>query len=455
MNIKNTLYTSLLLALLVFIASCADSLDLEPPQEISEEIALNSSANVELVLIGAYTRLGHPDLYGGYAQMDWELTAADGNIQWDGTFNDPREFFIKQILPQNSSVQGQWRRAYEVINITNNILTDGLEVINPDVSDRVEGEAKFLRGLCYFDLARSFSQPWVSGQNTAQNSSVPLITEPTRGVGEQLNVERNTTEDVYQQVIQDLIDARDLLPATNGFYAGSLAASAILSRVYLEREEWTLAAQEANRVIESGAFALAANYASIFNNASSGGLTSSEDIFSIQVTTQQGSNLMTTFFASLPEGGRGDIFIRDPFLNLFEEEDVRFQFFYEDDGVTWTGKWTNTVAANVNMIRISEMYLTRAEANLQAGTSVGATPLEDINTLRAIRNASEFTEITAEDIWLERDLELCFEGHRLFDFKRTRRSIGDIPFNANRLVYPIPFREMQTNPSLVQNPGYN
>jgi hypothetical protein len=51
-------------------------------------------------------------------------------------------------------------------------------------------------------------------------------------------------------------------------------------------------------------------------------------------------------------------------------------------------------------------------------------------------------------------LELAFEGNILDDIKRTRASVGTKPFGDNSLVLPIPQRELDTNKSLTQNPGY-
>tara|TARA_R100000935_G_C2795036_1_gene147777 strand:- start:356 stop:520 length:165 start_codon:yes stop_codon:yes gene_type:complete len=54
---------------------------------------------------------------------------------------------------------------------------------------------------------------------------------------------------------------------------------------------------------------------------------------------------------------------------------------------------------------------------------------------------------------MERQRELSFEGIALFDAKRLKRSVGDIPYNANRLELPVPLREIDANPNLEQNPG--
>jgi hypothetical protein len=57
-------------------------------------------------------------------------------------------------------------------------------------------------------------------------------------------------------------------------------------------------------------------------------------------------------------------------------------------------------------------------------------------------------------IYLERRRELAFEGFGIHDAKRFKRSIDGLAWNDNSLVFPIPFRELNANPNLVQNPGY-
>ena len=98
------------------------------------------------------------------------------------------------------------------------------------------------------------------------------------------------------------------------------------------------------------------------------------------------------------------------------------------------------------------MYLIRAEGNLMEGTMVGDTPLNDINTVRQRSMAPALLTVTIDDILLERQLELGFEGFLIHDFKRTQRSVGTLPFNDNELVLPIPQRETDANPNLEPNP---
>ncbi len=437
------------MASLAILSACDKKLDIRPVDTVDASQALRTSTDVEALLVGAYDALGDEDLYGGLILRDAELLADNGDVTWNGTYEQPREIYTKQIRTNNAQVEDTWNDGYEVINITNNVLAN-LDVVSADNRDRVEGEAKFIRGLVYFDLVRFYARPWNDANGTpANNPGVPIVLTPTTTITEANRVARNSVAEVYAQVLADLTDAARLLPESNGFFASRGAANAILSRVYLTQERFADAAAAADSVIASGEYELVDNYADAFNNSSN----TSEDVFAIQVTSQDGTNNMNEFFGSTENLGRGDIFIEDQHLALYEKGDERLAFFYEEDELMYTGKWTFNFG-NVNVVRLAEMYLVRAEANFRNGTAIGATPLEDVNTVRARAGVPPLTSLTLNDILLERRRELAFEGQLLHDVKRYRQSVGDLPYNSPQLIYPIPQRERDVNSQLVQNEGY-
>lgn len=443
MNIKNKYILALTTAAL--LTACSDQLDLKPANTIDAGTAVSTSKDVEALMVGAYTALGDGDLYGGNLLRDAELLGDDGEIFWDGTFVDPGEIWTKSMLITNGQAELTWLAAYQAINSANTVLTN-LNVVTPDKVERIEGEAKFVRAVCYFELVRAYARTWTDG-NPATNPGVPIVTEPNT-----LELlDRSSVQAVYALVIQDLTDAKALLPESNSFFATTYAASAMLSRVYMMQNDYAKAAAEANIVIESGEFELLDSYADNFNNSSAGeGNATSEDVFSAQVTNQAGVNNMVTFFASSDFAGRGDIYIEPAHFDMYEAGDERLDLFYDGER---TGKWTNQFGS-VNIIRLAEMYLNRAEANFREGTAVGATPLDDINTIRERVGLDPLGALTIDDILVERHLELAFEGHLIHDIKRTQRSVGALPYNAPKLIYPIPNRERILNPAMAQNEGY-
>lgn len=445
------LKTIFILASTFAFISCDDELDLRPPQEADADLALSSDANVKTVLIGAYDALSGADLLGGNTQRNAELLGQVSHIQFSGTYNAPSEIWRKDMTTVNLDVTEMWIDGYDVINTTNNIIS-AIEVVDEDDQDRVSGEAHFLRGLMYFELVKFFAKPYSAG-NVNDNLGVPLVLTPTVGLSDEDFVSRASVNDVYNQVISDLQTAESKLPTDNGVYANKAAAAAILSRVYLQQAQYASARDAANRAIShsDGIYSLGSNYTSLFNNSAN----SSEDIFAIQVTTQDGVNNMQLFYASPAYGGRGDIEIQPAHLALYDNSDLRLNLYYSDPstGETRTEKWVNQFA-NVPFIRLSEMYLTRAEGNIRLGESVGDNPADDLHLIRQRAGLPFIASPTVDDVTLERRRELAHEGQAIHDYKRLQLPVDGMPFDDNNLVFPIPQREINVNKNLTQNPGY-
>jgi hypothetical protein len=434
------------------ISSCGKKLDLLPQQSVAEEVALNSDANVKKVLNGTYDALSSGNLYGGNILLYAELLAANDEIRWEGTFNQPREVWLKSMLTTNSFVRDTWLSAYNTINIANNII-GAVSVVNAADQNRVKGEALFIRGALYFELVKMYAKPYSAGSVTT-NLGVPLVLTPTRGIDEASYVARSTVEQTYAQILADLTEAETLLPNTNTVYASKPAASALLSRVYLQMANYPAARDAANRgitVATANGKSLATTYAGVFNNSSN----PAEYLFAMQVSAQDGTNSMHTYWSIPTYGGRdGDVSIEDSHLTLYNPSDARLALFYSGAGATRSGKWQQQYK-NVPLIRLAELYLTRAEANQRAGTTVGATPLADVNLVHQRAGLPALGAVTLTSILAERKLELAHEGHAIHDLKRLQGSADGFAYNANEMVFPIPQREVDASNNIItQNDGY-
>lgn len=478
MIMKNIIIKTKKLLLLVPISmllfSCTEKLDLMPKQSIDAEVALTTPSNIKATLVGAYLA-GRSEYVFGTAFNEYsELYASTGDMLFLGTFEEPREFIQKEATVTNAYVENTWVQAYKLINTCNTLVDpEILAILDEEDRDLVEGEARFLRGWTYFELTRLFGLPYEAGTANTQ-PAVPLVLTPTSDVADAVTVPRNTVEECYAQVLDDLTAARDLLPEDNGVYASSLAARAVLARVYLQMGNYSSAAVEANNVIQSGLFALTSTPLKAFNNSSN----SPEDIFAFQNNVASNNAWLAVMYASLNGAGRGDYEIQQVFLDRFDPSDLRGMFqqntessytianitmmYYRGVGTIVnsnginTSKW-GSYYTNINLIRLAEMYLVRAEANFEdPGADVGPnTPTQDINVIRARSNAPLYTgPVTREQIREERYLELCWEGFRLHDLKRWKMNIGSYSYDAGNLILPIPFRELQVNDLLVQNDWY-
>lgn len=438
-----------LIPILLVLASCEKELELTPAQSISEDLALSTDGYVKSTLVGAYDQLGSTRLFGGEILRNAELYAGAGEVNWVGTYNAPREIFNKTILVTNGDVSQFWVVGYSVINTVNNVLS-ALDVVNPDDAAQVEGEALFIRGLVYFELVRMFAEQYSAGATNSQ-PGVPVIVRPTRGIDESAFVSRASVEEVYAQILEDLNTAEAKLGEPSGFFANKYSAAALLARVHLQMQNYTAARDAANRVIESGEYSLAADYEDLFNVDDD----PAEYIFSIQVSSTDGSNNMNEFFSTPAFGGRdGDIEIEQTHLDLYPAGDLRRDLFFEDNGgIYYSGKWNNQYG-NIVVTRLAEMYLIRAEANARLGSAIGDTPLNDYNAVHMRAGLSPANSVSIDDILLERRLELAHEGFRIHDLKRLKLDIQGRAWNDPKMIYPIPQREIEANKNLVQNLGY-
>lgn len=450
---KNT-YLYIILLSLVFV-SCENELNLEPAQSISVEEALSSEANISNLLIGTYNEAGRVATFGGRSQIIADLLGSNNQVSWNGTFLDPRQFINKSILIDNGFVAGHWNNSYRVINQAN-LVIDNLEVVESSIEkrERIEGEAKFLRALTYFDLVRLYGQQYNVGETNSQ-LGVPLRLNGITDYSIDLNIERSSVEQVYTQIISDLNDAIAVLPVSNSFYADQYAAKALLARVHFQMGMYGSARDLAHDVLGNSGHALAPTFDAAFNNDADG----VEDIFTFQVTSQTGGNNLILFYASEGNGGRGgDISLNQTYFDLFDDpdNDVRASFNYESPttGGDLTSKYTNQFG-NIPILRIGEMHLIRAESNFRENTSLGLSPLAEVNALRGRSSAGPLQSITLDDFFDERQRELAFEGHLLFDHKRTGKPVGTLSSDSNNLVLPIPQAELDTNDAIIQNSGYN
>lgn len=452
---KTYLYKLLLASMIVSITSgCKKALDISPVDTIEQNKALLTSKDVEVALVGAYSDLGSRNLYGGRPFLMADFLASTNAIEWYGTYEELTQTINKSILKTNVFVNNIWSAGYTTINDVNNVIA-AIDKVEAAKKNKVEGEAKFIRGSVYFDLVRLYGKAYNDGSPTA-NLGVPIVLTPTTAINNESYVTRATVAAVYNQAIADLVDAEAKLPATNGFFATKSSAAGMLARLYLQMGNYAAAGAAANRVITSGNYTLTPTFAAAFPVMGSiAGSNTTEDVFSIQVTSLTGFNGYNEFYGSSTYGGRGDAVISQNWIdNTYSPTDDRINAFY-DDGDMYTSKFANPLG-NVSIIRLSEMYLIRAECNARltpASPIGGRTPLEDLSVVRS-RVGLTTTTATLADILNERKLELAFEGFALHDAKRTQTNIGSIPWNANNLILPIPQREIDANKNLSQNPGY-
>lgn len=447
------------LAALLAVASCKKVLEVQPQQSIDAATALQNDQDVNSAVVGCYALMGGGALYGTNFLMLPDLQGSDGYCSWRGTFQSFRQVANKTMTRDNAEASRTWIAAYRAINNANIVLANLDKVSDPDLKIQLEGEALFVRGILHFELVRMYGLPYDPSTTNTQLGVVIKTTPATDEVAASERIARSTVAQVYTRVVTDLNTAVSKLPEDNGTRADKYTALAFLSRVYLQMGNYAAARDAADAVIASGKYELAPIPVIPFTNKNT-----AESIWEIQQNEQnnagQSNDGMATFYASLPGIGRADVRMNTTFISSFYEagDFRRRDWFYVGNGArpgnTYCFKW-NAFEQNLPVIRIAEMYLTRAECNFRLGTAVGDSPANDLDLIRSRSNASSILVPTLGDILNERTRELAFEGVRVHDIKRLKGSSGAFAWNDNKLVYPIPQREVDaTGGVVVQNPGY-
>jgi hypothetical protein len=315
-----------------------------------------------------------------------------------------------------------------------------------------------IRASMYFELVKLYAK-FIGDGDFATNPGVPLVLTPTGNVTDANYPARATVKAVYDQVVADLIKAENLLPTSNGNYVSKWSAAAQLSRVYLMLKDYAGARDAANRVIVGSGKSLASSFGNLwFTFLNNGGSTPAEYLFSLKVTTQDGTNSQNTYFGrtigSIPgTAGRSDCKIKPAHIAAYENGDFRKGYFILSGGNNYTQKHLDRFG-DVCIIRLAEIFLTRAECNQRLSTIIGATPVADINRIRNRVGLASLLLVTLADITKERSFELAFEGHNLIEAKRLQTPVGTLAWNDPKLILPIPRRETDVNKNLVQNAGY-
>lgn len=427
----------LFLLLVITLVGCEEFLEQSPVDIVTDDIVVSTAADAELVLLGAYSALQSADAYGN--QTIGSTGVLSDELVHSGSFPTVAEFDNNAVLANNVTLQNLWGAYYAGL-FRVNVLIERVETIEITAAEknRILGEAKFLRALMHFDLVKLFG-------------SIPYV--ETSELAVLRSIDRTDASTVYSNIISELNESITLLDGVdhgNNKRANSWVAKALLARVHLYNGNTATAGTIANDVIENGPYSLEANYADVFDGGSE------EVLFEVFFSVQD-QNGMAFWFRS---DGRWEYAPSTQLINAFESGDDRSEMIQpRAQGGFQASKYTDVATGTDQtvILRLAEMYLIRAEANI--GSSIAD---DDVNILRNRSGLGDISGVTLDDVLQERFVELCFEGHRWNDLVRTGRANTIMPvinptnWQNTDVLMPIPQREIQQNPTLVgkQNPGY-
>lgn len=301
------------------------------------------------------------------------------------------------------------------------------------------------------------------------------------------------------------------------FRATKAAAIALKMRVKLHMQDWAGVITEGNKIVSASApftssignWRLTANPGDPFVLPG----TTVENIFSIRNSNNDnaGNNGALGYMVTSPGiGGRGLVKVSPIIYNLpaWRCDDKRRQLLTLYSPSTgpvayFTNKYKDPTNQSdpAPQIRYAEVLLTLAEAEARNAAAISTRAIDLLNAVRNRALADPTTQqYTAASfaaksdliraILDERRIELLAEGKRWSDIHRlavdpvfgtggipakirnggvtyaqyqcgagsapyaAALTLGAIPYNDFRFLWPIPLSETQTNPNYEQNPGY-
>lgn len=467
---KSVLYI-LSYGLLLSGGGCRKFSEVSPPStSLAAATVYGSNATASAAVTGIYFSMSTNSVGGGTHGITalLGLSADEFNLYSNATDMLISQAYVNALLSTNAP--SMWNDLYNIIYQANSAIEGILnsQGVSADMKNQLIGESEFIRAFCYFYLVNLYG-------------NVPLVL--TTNYQENQTISRDPQQQVYQQMISDLLDAKGKLSNNYLSYNGSVstvrirpnsaAATALLARVYLYTDSLSNAVKAANEVIGNSAFILDSNLNNVFVS------TSQEAIWQLQApypgsNTPDGGVFLINMFGG--PSGFYPYLLADPIVFGFEPGDLRrvnwidsmvvggstyyFPYKYK---LYYTGQPATEYAT---LLRLGEQYLIRAEAKAEAGDLNGAT--SDLNAVRkraglGMTSATTQQQILAA-IMRERRFELFTEyGHRWLDLKRT----GQVDSVMNLVTptkggswastaqwYPIPILDIETDPKMQQNQGY-
>jgi hypothetical protein len=463
----------------ITIIGCKKILDIPPPiGQITSSQVFSTDAQATSAAAGMYYQLinNSPLTFGNGGVSIFCGMSADELLLFNQSTTDYAEFQGNNLTSLNGAIDSRlWSASYYTIYCANAIIS-GLKTysgVHDSVKNELTGEAEFVRAYCYFYLVNLFG-------------NIPLVTTIN---WQQTNLlSRSSSANVYALMTADLTDAINRLPADYSVGHGQRiipnkwAATALLARVYLYLNDYKDAAAQASIVIGNSLYTLSplSGPSEIFSANSSEAiwqLQQNNNIYPSFNTTPEGYQLIP---ADLNSGYPPFAYLTNELLNSFEPGDLRktnwidstsyngieYYFPYKYKGGAAQATSGGAYSEYYMMLRLTEQYLIRAEAETN-GIGSGLTgAVADLNVIRSRAGLPNYsgpmntTSVLAE-IMHERQVEFFMEwGNRWLDLKRSGQATTvltktkGITVSKNALLYPIPVGELETDPNLTQNPGY-
>lgn len=486
-NIKHII---LAVVSMVSLTSCGDFLEEVSQDEIKPSTVEDMR---QLMNKDAYPYQYYYDYYLDFLTDDMSCNGCDKSNATYVTYLqnaaaifqfNPEMFDGKETFPDDAD---SWKNLYAKIKGCN-VVYDYMEKVSGTEKEKnvLKGQVRFLRAYYYLKLVLIYGQPY-NGKNVNPDTAlgVPMIL--TMNVTDNFP-KRNTLRECYNQIEKDFLEAEALIrenyEADNEFRISTTAVDAMLSRFYLYKGDYAKVIEYADKAIKEGPSLtqLSSFKKSFFDS----GIYDSN--VSTEVIWKYGSKSTGTYYSNEMYNGKPPYTVSDDLINLYEKDDLRDSCYFAMGKNYTTGEVYRMFSQKTGNqhsgygpqgIRIAEVYLNRAEAKIRLAQNGGnqnylSEALSDLNKLRKSRfNEGTYHEKNITDgqellnfCLQERRREMALEeGLRWFDIKRLGLSVEHtfidtegtsktckLEANSNLYALPIPYKAIERNHNLKQNP---
>lgn len=502
---KKTIY-GILTASTLLLSSCNEFLTELPETAIPEEDAMVTLTDAEQVVLGIYSTFKNPALYSG-SMVEATEVQSDLFYAAIGFTNQLGDFYRWEIRPNETTLLSIYGGLYQIVNRCN-FFFDHMDAVEKtlktttekDLLKKYAADAAFMRAYAYHDLVRLFCKPYEPA-TADKDMGVPLYLH-YRVEGKTVEVlPRASMKECYEQMLKDLKFAAENEPrkGTNTQFITQGAVTALHARLALYMHDWERADSLASEVIDAKVNGVRIyELADAFYNAYTpyGELSneydmmltyddSEEIIWKISFSNTDYTGCLGAFFMGINSGRYNPNYLpADALIMSFRDYDKRYESGFPIVSTMHSGR-TNvcskypgnpTIDGNAGpyycnmpkMIRLSEIYLIRAEARCMLEKTRLAC--EDLTTLQKKR-IKDFGSFLCEQSQLleaiqdERARELVAEGFRLTDLKRWHMGFERMPqpgtlegprysslkveSDAQLFVWPIPQHEITASGGIV------
>ena len=496
---KNKLILFVLATALVFTSCSSDFMETRPTGSVA-------TGDIFLTVDNALTALNgiHRALY-----RQWEGTQSNGGLAGLLLFYD----YSADDIVELSASNGWFRAAYQWTSKNNSSSSDNrypwhmtytmvananMIINNVDAAEGAEADKKeikaqalFYRAYFHFLAVQTYGSRYIAGTTNSQ-MGVPIRLENDLGP-----IARSTVEEVYAQIFSDINEAITLFDAAgvtrqSKSHLNKYSAHGLRARVALVTGKWQMAADDAKAARGGShrlmnADELMSGQTSVTNPEWMWGSYQIDDqtLYFYSFNAYLSFNFNSSNIRGCPKCGN------DLMYAAISNTDIRKQWWEPNptrqnmsdlQGILPT---TYTMMPLMNRkfmvpdrassvsdyvyMRLSEMYLIEAEALARVGNLAQAQAvLTSFATTRDPNYMATATTATqlADEVLMQRRVELWGEGFRLFDLKRLNLDLNRqgtnhmatycremfISASDLRWQWAIPQSEMNTNEFMVQNP---